>query len=82
MGLEHSSMCFYHSRRDAQAKEYNNALEWLHDNEGELLMEEILEVDCLGMTALHVLACSGINISVISVRTLSENGVKYSQPNI
>ena len=52
-------LSFYHSRREVQAKEYNNPLEWLDDHKGELDPEELLEVDCLGMTALHVLACSG-----------------------
>jgi hypothetical protein len=59
-------LCFYYSRHEAQAKEYKyyDPLEWaiwLDDNKGELDPEEIFEVDCLRMTALHVLACSGMH---------------------
>ncbi len=54
------AFCFYHSRQEAQAKEYNsNPLEWLDENEGWMVSEDYSEVDGLGMTPLHILACSG-----------------------
>lgn len=54
------AMCFYHSRQEAESRQYNNdPVKWLDEHADELSLGDYAEVDCLGMTALHVLACSG-----------------------
>jgi hypothetical protein len=53
-------LCFYHSRPSLMGYTSNDSVEWIHDDTYEKPpLGDCSTVDCLGMTPLHVLACSG-----------------------
>lgn len=58
-GVSLHALCFFHARQGAEAIEYNYPMKWLDEHSRDLSSKDYSEEDCLRMTPLHVLACSG-----------------------